>query len=182
MKKFFGKKNALIAFAVAAVVFLGGLIAMLASPVFYVGAYKGELNLSEEYKSEVNYAFKAGNKIKAYGSTTIGGEVTEEEAEWWYYRRGDQIVILDSTKEMTEEEFKTQVEQLDKMTDKQIEALAGKISFKELNLGTDEYEFVLENKLAVAFVVIDAVLLALALVGTGLAVYYLKGSKKAKTE
>jgi len=180
MKKFFGKKNVLVAFAVAAVIFLGGLIAMLASPVFYAGAYKGEMEISEDYKSEISYSFKFGNKIKAKGKATIAGKVEEESTELWYYKRGDLVIILDAVEEMTKEEFETRVEAYDKLTDEQLEAVASKINFKELKMGAEGIEFTFENKLSVAFVVIDAVLLALALAGTGLAVFYSKNGKKSK--
>ena len=181
MKKFFGKKNVLVACVVAAVIFLGGLIAMLASPVFYVGEYKTKEE-SGSTKIEATMNFKSGNKVETVQVVTVGDKVEEDKAEMWYYKRGNHIKILGSTEDITKEQYEKLVEQCDKMSDEVFELGAYKMSFSkaELKYGTVEYTY--ENKLAVAFVVIDAVLLAAALAGVGLAVFYSKNGKKAKAE
>ncbi len=179
MKKFFGKKNVLVAFAVAAVIFLGGLIAMLASPVFYAGAYKTKEEMGST-KLEASMSFKSGNKVETVQVMTVGDKVEEDKAEMWYYKRGNHIKILGSTEDITKEQYNKLVEQYDKLSDDAFEKVSYEISFNKIEFGYDTITYTYENKLAVAFVVIDAVLLALALAGTGLAVFYSKKGKKAK--
>ena len=186
MKKFFGKKCTLISFAIASVVLLGGLLAMLLSPVFYVGSYSGgEGNAYYDYKYKIH--FKSCNK---YEVTTIAtqkstGDTKTEVTEYWYYRNGDEVISLARTSVMSKEEYKEAVKQIEEMTVKEYEVFAktsaSKINLRymEINALTSSVKY--SNKSSIAFVVIDSVLLCLALTGTGLSLfYYFKSNKKKK--
>ena len=184
MKKFFGKKGTLISFAIASVVFLGGLLAMLLSPVFYAGSYSGGSG-DEFFDYKQSIHFKSSNKFEAKSVATRRetGKTTTTVTEYWYYRQGDVVFALGSTKETTKAEYKERVEaikDLDKdQYDLLVETQGMEINWKTVRMQTITGSFRWRNKTSLPLVIVDAILMAIALAGTGLsAFYYVKGGKK----
>ncbi|MBR2391111.1 MAG: hypothetical protein IKB06_01290 [Clostridia bacterium] len=185
MKKFFGKKCALISFVVASVIFVGGLLAMLLSPVFYIGSYTGG-DGNEYFNNTYQIHFKSCKKyeVKVVRTTIATGKVETRVSDFWYFRKGDVVFSIGSVEDMTEEQYDEEVKKIKELDDKEYE-LAVKTRGSEINLRymtivSANSRVSYSNKSSLTFVIIDSVLAGIALVGTGLSVFYFVKAKKEK--
>lgn len=182
MKKFFSKKPVMIAFIIAAVIFLAVEIGILVRPVSY----------------GLNYTWKEDNavlSIKIHSDsvarlTTKEGD-NEAVMDMWIYRDGNKILIIE-TKEyieitgMTEaqieemnkddclpkDEYKKEVEDLEKLKEENKDAyklrMAGAMEFGIFETKFDDE--VLKCPQAIAFVVVHGVVTLALLAFAGYAV------------
>ena len=129
MKKFLSNLYVMIGSIVLTVVATGMLIAILVLPLFPVGSYYG----SREYHTMDNYDVKKEEWIKVNLDNTVdfktkytnltNEETREESATLWYYTDGDYLFTLGETKNMTKEQYKDAVEEIEEMSSQEYEAL-----------------------------------------------------------
>ena len=129
MKKFLSNLYVMIGSIVLTVVATGMLIAILVLPLLPVGSYYG----SREYHTMDNYDVKKEEWIKVNLDNTIdfktkytnltNEETREESATLWYYTDGDYLFTLGETKNMTKEQYKDAVEEIEEMSSQEYEAL-----------------------------------------------------------
>ena len=129
MKKFLSNLYVMIGSIVLTVVATGMLIAILVLPLLPVGSYYG----SREYHTRDNYDVKKEEWIKVNLDNTIdfktkytnltNEETREESATLWYYTDGDYLFTLGETKNMTKEQYKDAVEEIEEMSSQEYEVL-----------------------------------------------------------
>ena len=129
MKKFLSNLYVMIGSIVLTVVATGMLIAVLTLPLLPVGSYYG----SREYHTMDNYDVKKEEWIKVNLDNTIdfktkytnltNEETREESVTLWYYTDGDYLFTLGETKNMTKEQYKDAVEEIEEMSSQEYEAL-----------------------------------------------------------
>lgn len=129
MKKFLSNLYVMIGSIVLTVVATGMLIAILVLPLLPVGSYYG----SREYHTMDNYDVKKEEWIKVNLDNTVdfktkytnltNGEKREESATYWYYTDGDYLFTLGETKNMTKDQYKDAVEEIEEMSSQEYEAL-----------------------------------------------------------
>ena len=187
MKKFFAKKWALISFAVASVIFVGGLLAMLLCPVFFVGSYKGGSgNQYYNYTYHIHFTSPSTYEVTNEKTTLSTGETKTETTKYWYYRKGNIIFALGSTEDMTKAEYKEAVKELKNLKgeeyDAVVESMGAKINLRYMRISTGTSSVSYSNKASIPFLIIDSILTALALAGTGLSTYFFVKGRKNKLE
>ena len=187
MKKFFSKKWTLISFATALVVFVGGLLAILLSPVFYLGSYSG--GGGDGTYTYTNYIhFKSCKKyeVKRDVVTDATGEMKTTVKDYWYYRQGDIVFALGSVENMTEEQYKEAVEELKKLEGAEYDAVVklsgSKISCFNMRIEDEGGSVGYGNDAVFPILITDAVLATLALVGTGLSTFFFIKERKKNPE
>ena len=129
MKKFLSNLYVMIGSIVLTVVATGMLIAILVLPLLPVGSYYG----SREYHTMDNYDVKKEEWIKVNLDNTMdfktkytnltNEETREESVTLWYYTDGDYLFTLGETKNMTKEQYKDAVEEIEEMSSQEYEAL-----------------------------------------------------------
>ncbi len=187
MKKFFAKKWTLIGFVIASAIFLGGLLAMLLSPVFYVGAYSGGEG-DDNYSYKYYIHFKSCNKYEVTREAKLisNGTTTTTVTEYWYYRQGDVVISIDKTEDMTKEQYDKTVKEIKDLSEEEFEVLVktrgSKINLRYMEIKTLTSSVKYSNKSSITFLVIDSILLGLALTGTGLSIFYYVKAKKKKSK
>ena len=176
MKEFFSKKWVFITSIAASALFLVGLIVMLCVPQFYIGSYK---------YSATNDGRTVEQKIKFTSNKTvqITTKIDNKDAgkyESWYYRDGRMILLNGNTDSVTEAEFDEMVEELKAESKEYQEELFAKRGLK-VNMFRMKMSdgSVCRNGAAVAFFVIDLVLVLVSMAGAGYATLLYLNNKKA---
>lgn len=128
MKKFLSNLYVMIGSIVLTVVATSMLIAILVMPLFPVGSYYG----TKQYHTIDNYDVKKEEWIKVNLNNTVSfeteytnlttGEKREESVTLWYYTDGDYLFTLGETKNMTKEQYKDAVEEIEEMSTQEYEA------------------------------------------------------------
>lgn len=191
MKKFLSNLYVMIGSIVLTVVATGMLIAVLALPLLPVGSYYG----TKQYHTIDNYDVKKEEWIKVNLDNTMdfktkytnltNQETREESATYWYYTDGDYLFTLGETKNMTKEQYKDAVEEIEEMSTQEYEAfkqMGARITFVALavNGSTTVTIPVYKNKAKIPALItvacVDTVLLAF----TAASIVFFVKSKKDK--
>ena len=191
MKKFLSNLYAMIGSIVLTVVATGMLIAILVMPLFPVGSYYG----SRQYHTMDNYDVKKEEWIKVNLDNTIdfktkytnltNEETREESGTYWYYTDGDYLFTLGETKNMTKEQYKDAVEEIEEMSSQEYEALkqmGARLTFVGIanNAPTAVSITVYKNKAKVPSLITVACVDAALLAFTAASIVFFVKSKKEK--
>ena len=185
MIKFFKLKGTMILFIITTVIFAGLYLFTVINPVSYIGSYSTEVEMFG-MSGKMTYKFKSGNKVDCTESGSYGGLSGSETVEQWYFRKGDRVVIMESTKDFTEEMYNEEVESYKEMSDEEFEAISSKITYGEMAYSYFGLEYSFENTLG--FLVRGLVMLLAGLSCAGLMVSIMfnvfskKGKKASKAQ
>ena len=191
MKKFLSNLYVMIGSIVLTVIATGMLIAILVLPLLPVGSYYG----SREYHTMDNYDVKKEEWIKVNLDNTIdfktkytnltNEETREESATYWYYTDGDYLFTLGETKEMTKEQYKDAVEEIEEMSSQEYEAfkqMGARLTFVAIanNAPTAVSITVYKNKAKVPTLITVACVDTALLAFTAASIVFFVKSKKEK--
>ena len=200
MKKIFGNLYVMIASLVLFVFASVSLICVLAQPLFYVGEYYSQIEYEgpegEKFVDESWLNVNANNtiEVRRLAKNTATGEKKEETQTVWYYVHDGMLFQIGDTEDMTKEEYKEAVKEIDDMTEEEFKAYKDEmgyvISFKGIYLSNESslrqgeyskyYHIVYTNSAKIPMVIVLSVVETLVLAFAAVSVTFFILNKKAK--